>query len=259
MHSEYEEENDLAARDPAAEDPRVLVAVMNSLRDFEIARDRGWYRIPLDRAPSRVGADYLAFYHTKVFGEERWAIHYYAPIRRFHIVSRHALLPEEPAHPRANELYYKIEIGTLQPLPQAIPSRRLRRITFIPTTLGRLLRAEEINDLWPGSPAEQKLWQAFKENGITAERYYPLKEGDEAYQIDYAIFCKEGRIAVLLEGETPVENIHIVRERPNIDDYDLTVSGWTVLRCSADEINKALSDCLSRIVAAIEQQGGLFA
>ena len=53
---------------------RVLVAVMNDRRDFEIARHEGWYRIPLKRAPSRVGADYLAFYQTKAFGDEKWAI-----------------------------------------------------------------------------------------------------------------------------------------------------------------------------------------
>ena len=30
---------------------RVLVAIMNNPRDFEIARDEGWYRIPAKRAP----------------------------------------------------------------------------------------------------------------------------------------------------------------------------------------------------------------
>jgi len=30
---------------------RVLVAVMNNRRDFEIARDEGWYRIPVKHAP----------------------------------------------------------------------------------------------------------------------------------------------------------------------------------------------------------------
>ena len=257
MHSEHQEENDLAENDVASEDPRVLVAVINNLDDLQIARDQGWYRIPLDRVPSRVGADYLAFYQTKVFGEERWAINYYAPIRRFRIVSRQALLPEESDHPRADALYYKIEIGPLQRLPHSIPSHRLRRVAFIPTTLERLLRADEINDLWWGSDATEKLWQAFKENGITAERYYPLKEEIEAYQIDFALFCKEGRIAVRFEGETPLENTHIVREQPRMDDYDLTASGWTVLCFTGDELSKSLSACLAAILTAVAQHGGL--
>ena len=257
MHSEHQQENDLAETYPASEDPRVLVAVINNLRDFECARDQGWYRIPLERAPSQVGADYLAFYQTKVFGHERWAVNYYAPVSRFRIVSRRALLPEESDHARADELYYKIEIGPLQRLPHPIPSHRLRRVTFIPTTLERLLHAEQINDLWCGSAAEVKLWQALKQNGINAERYYPLKEGEEAYEIDFALFCQEGRIAVLCEGETPVDNIHVVREQPGIDDYDLTVGGWTVLRFTGDEITNSLPDCLAAILAAIAQQGGL--
>jgi len=256
MHSQHREE-DLADKDAASEGPPVLVAVINNLRDFEIARDQGWYRIPLERAPSRVGADYLAFYQTRVFGKERWAINYYAPVRRFRIVSRQTMLPEEPDHPRAHELYYKIEIGPLQRLLHPIPSHRLRRITFIPTTLERLLRAEEINDLWCGNAAEETLWQAFKENGITAERHYPLREEDEAYQIDFALFCREGKIAVLLDAEIPVENIHIVREQPRIDDYDLTVSGWTVLRFTPDDLTKTLPACLDAILATIAQRDGL--
>jgi hypothetical protein len=259
LQSENRKAKDLAKRDAASEDAPVLVAVMNNLRDFEIARDQGWYRIPLERAPSRVGADYLALYQTKAFGQERWAINYYAPIKRFHIVSRQILLPEEPDHPRAKQLYYKIEIEPLRRLSHPIPSRRLRRITFIPTTLDRLLHAEEINDLWCGSAAQEKLWRAFKENGITAERYYSPTEEDETRQIDFALFCKDGNIAVLCEGEVPVENIHIVCEQSRIEDYELTARGWTVLCFTANKLSKSLSPCLTDILATIAQNGGLLA
>jgi very-short-patch-repair endonuclease len=257
VHSEHKEENDLTERGAALESPRVLVAVVSNLRDFEIARDQGWYRIPIERAPSQVGADYLAFYQTKAFGEERWAINYYAPIKRFRIVSRRALLPEEPDHPRADDLYYKVEMGSLKRLPHPIPSHRLRRITFIPTTLERLLRAEEINDLWCGSAGEDSLWQAFKENGLTAERCYPLREGDEAYQIDFALFCSGGKIAVLLDDETPMEDIHVMREWARTKEYDLEVSGWTLLRFTPRQIGRSLPVCLDAILAAVAQHGGL--
>jgi len=230
---------------------------MNNRRDFLIARDEGWYRIPYDRGPSQVGADFLAFYQTKSFEEERWMVKYYAPIKRYRIASRRALLPDEPGHPRADHLYYKLEIGSLQILPRPIPSRRLRRITFIATTLQRLLHAQEINDLWLGAAGEQRLWQAFKENGISAERYYPLKEKDEACHIDFALFCTGGRIAVLLEGGTSVENISLVREQPRIDDYDLTARGWTVLRLPPSELMASLPECLDRILGAVARHGGL--
>ncbi len=61
---------------------RVLVAVMNNRRDFALARDEGWYRIPLSRAPaSTTEAAVLAFYFTKAFGDAKWAIHCYAAVR----------------------------------------------------------------------------------------------------------------------------------------------------------------------------------
>ncbi|HEM61913.1 MAG TPA: hypothetical protein ENO24_06450, partial [Chloroflexi bacterium] len=68
---------------PPAARSRVLVAVMNSREDFQIARDQGWYRIPVARAPRRLGADFLAFYQTKTFQEEGWAVNYYSPIKRY--------------------------------------------------------------------------------------------------------------------------------------------------------------------------------
>jgi very-short-patch-repair endonuclease len=236
---------------------RVLVAVMNSERDFAMARDRGWYRIPYESAPSRVGADYLAFYQTRVFAEDRWAVNYYAPIKRYRVLPRRSIIASEPDHPRADALYYKIEIGPLRRLQHSIPSHRLRRITFIPTTLERLLRAREINDLWCGSRDEEQLWRAFKNNGVGAERRYPLREEEESYTIDFALFCKEGKVAVCLEGQSPMENVHVVREGGIIDYYDLAAKGWTVLRFRARELARPDSLCLSEILEAASRAGGV--
>ena len=140
---------------------RVLVVIMNNLRDWQIVRERGWYRIPVRRAPRRVGADYLAFYFTGAFPiEERHKVIFYAPIRSYRLVTRLELIPDEPDHPRAHDMYFQVCIGPLQRLQKPIPSHRLRRITFIPTTLGKLLSASEINDLWDKKP--QLLWDALR-------------------------------------------------------------------------------------------------
>jgi hypothetical protein len=40
----------------------ILVCVLPTPRDLEIARLLGWYRIPLRTAPKVVAVDYLAFY-----------------------------------------------------------------------------------------------------------------------------------------------------------------------------------------------------
>lgn len=127
---------------------RVLVAVMNNRRDFEIARDEGWYRIPAKHAPpSTTEAAVLAFYFTKAFGEEGWAIHWYAPVHGHELVRRRDLLPGEAGHPRADELYYKMQLGPLVRLEPPIPSLRWRRIAFIETTWDRFAAAREVRDL----------------------------------------------------------------------------------------------------------------
>ncbi len=50
-----------------------------------------------------------------------------------------------------------------------MPSRALRRIAFIPTTLQRLLAAREINDLWQRDDPQQRLWLALREAGLLVE------------------------------------------------------------------------------------------
>jgi hypothetical protein len=146
--------------DPAA---RLLVAVVTRLRDLAAAHDEGWYRIPLTRAPRALHAEYLAFYQTAVFGAERWAVRYLAEVHTVNIVTRAALLPEEAGHPRASERYYRFAIGPLLALPVPLPSRRLRRIAFIPTTAGQLLRARDVAELWhpdEDTAGWEELWGA---------------------------------------------------------------------------------------------------
>ena len=137
-------------------DARVLVAVVTRPCDLAKAREEGWYRIPLARAPRALAAEYLAFYQTAAFGDERWAVRYLAAVRAVGVARRAALLPEEAGHPRAAERYYRFALGPLRALPQPVPSRRLRRVTFIPTTFGQLLRARDVAELWrPREDGEQ--------------------------------------------------------------------------------------------------------
>jgi hypothetical protein len=238
----------------------VLVAVMNDPSALKIARSEGWYRIPVQRAPPRVGADYLAFYQTGAFRpEERWAVNYYAPIRRYRIIRRRDLLPQEADHPRADDEYYKIEIGPLQTLPHPVPSRRLRRITFIPTTLTRLLSAEEINDLWLGSRVEELLWESFKAQGILAERRTDVRQEDETCWADFAIYCQKGQLAILCESSESGD-LCLAKESSAITDYELAATGWTVLRFQLNEPDQLLAwpqEALPPIWQMIEKLGGL--
>ncbi len=148
----------------------VLVAVMNSERDLAIARNQHWYRIPLRRTPPRgVNAPILAFYQTKAFGDEKWAINYYAHATAWEVLPRTHLFPDEVSHPRANELYHKVHLSELRALPHPVVSRNWRRFTFIVTHWGRLEAAYEINELLHGSIWEERLWRALRKLGRLAE------------------------------------------------------------------------------------------
>ena len=227
------------------EGERVLVVIMNNERDFAIARDEGWYRIPVRRAPKQIGADFLAFYMTATFGPERWTIPYLAPVLRYRLVRRRDLLPEEPDHPRADEWYYKVELGPMRRLPRPIPSRRLRRVTFIPTTLDRLLQAEEINDLWLRSDVQEQLHKAFRERYIPVEYNYMVAEGGARYRAEMAIPCVDGGVAVRFgkgAHDSP-ESLH--RE------------GWEVVYLSPEEALEDLEQAVEEILDEVREHGGV--
>jgi hypothetical protein len=142
----------------------VLVAVMTSPRDLEIARLLGWYRIPLRKAPKVVDVDYLAFYQTSGFVEaERGMIQYVAKVRGHELTTRGELLKDERDHPRANEEYYKIQIGPLIKLVQPIKTASWKRITFLYTTGKSLMDAAIVNDLVIQSEERSLLWQSLRE------------------------------------------------------------------------------------------------
>ena len=141
----------------------VLVAVVNNPRDLEIARLLGWYRIPLRTAPKVIGVDYLAFYQTGAFGEEKWRIQTIAPVRGHELTTRAELLKTEPDHPHAKEEYYKVQLGALERLEVPIVAETWRRITFLYTTGEYLLQAKTVNDLVVQSDERQLLWQALRE------------------------------------------------------------------------------------------------
>lgn len=172
MSQQQSPEDVPGAAGPSAIGPyaTVLVAVVKSPRDLEIARDQHWYRIPVQRLPQRaVGAAVLAFYQTRAFGDQRWAIRYYAIAQHWTQKRRVELLPEEPDHPRAQEVYHQVWLGPLRPLPHPIESRRWRRISFIVTHWQRLQEVQAVEELLHGTLWEESLWRAMRNLGYLAE------------------------------------------------------------------------------------------
>jgi very-short-patch-repair endonuclease len=239
----------------------VLVAILNNLRDFAIACDAHWYRIPIssfDRWLKRGWPpQWLAFYQTKIFGNEGYAINYYAQVLDVHQRYRHELFPDEIPNEKTNRRYYQLIIGPLLRRDPPIFSRQLRRIVFITTTWQKFSTALEINDLYAGSPLEDQVWAALKRFQIAAERQYPVKVRNRFFILDFAIFCSSGKLNVETDGDT----WHHTPERApqdNVRDNALKTKGWRILRFNTKQINQELENyCLPTIVENINNLGGL--
>jgi hypothetical protein len=150
----------------------ILVSVMPALRDFEIARLLGWYRIPLRTAPKIIDVDFLAFYQTGVFGvDHRWMIEYFAEFRGHELHRRKDLFKETPDHPRANEEYYKIQLGPLCILRNPIVAEGWKRITFFYSTGLLFNNARKISDLVLNHEDRRIVWRSLRERAVTGGNY----------------------------------------------------------------------------------------
>lgn len=175
--------NAATERELPAPEALILVAVVPRERDLEIARVLGWYRIPLRFAPKVIEVDYVAFYQTGAFGEgKRWRVEKFAEMRGHELVKRSDLLGDEADHPRANEEYYKLELGPLRTLKEPIQAVKWKRITFF-YTLGSLFQtAGKMEDLVVRSEEREILWHALRER---AEVGYRPGPGDDALAEDW--------------------------------------------------------------------------
>ena len=233
----------------------VLVGVINRRKDMEILLEKRWYRIPVRYAPRQKPA-YLAFYQTRVFGKEGGAIWYYARVKSSYVVRRLRLLPDEKKHPRARDYYYRLNLDKVRRTPRIIRNDSRRRISFGFTTMVKLKSSERICQLFDIVPLEDIMRQALQERGLRAVHEHCLMAGGRCrYRLDFAIFCRRGKIAL----ECDNEKWHSTRERRVRDktrDRYLKKHGWTVLRLRGGEIQEKMDDCLKRIEKAVSRLGG---
>lgn len=149
----------------------VLVCLLPTPRDLEIARLLGWYRIPLRTAPKVVAVDFLAFYQPSAFGERGGQIEYIAEVRGHELTTRAELLKDEPEHPRAREEYYKIQLGGLEKLREPIKTDKWKRLTFLYSTGEYLMNAKSLNDLVIEGEERQLLWKSLRERAENEQLY----------------------------------------------------------------------------------------
>jgi len=126
----------------------ILICLLPTPRDLELARLLGWYRIPFRTAPKVVAVDYLAFYQPNSFGAQGGQIQYVAEVRGHELTTRAELLRDEPEHPRAREEYFKIQLGALEKLKAPVKAEKWRRITFFYTPPANTFYAPKHSMTW---------------------------------------------------------------------------------------------------------------
>lgn len=149
----------------------ILVCLLPTPRDLEIARLLGWYRIPLRTAPKVVAVDQLAFYQPTAFADRGGQIEYVAEVRGHELTTRGELLKDEADHPRAREEYFKLQIGALEKLKEPVRSEKWKRLTFLYTTGEYLLKARTLNDLVVDGDERQLLWRSLRERAENSQLY----------------------------------------------------------------------------------------
>lgn len=238
----------------------VLVALMNSKVDFEIAKNERWYRIPVKSAPPIVRngkPQLIAFYQTKIFDYEKYQINYYGIVDKITIVKRKELFPSETPNPKSEQEYYKIEFLPLIKLENPIISKRGRLLVFLPTTKEKFFKAKELNHLFNDSHLEDILWERFEEKKIAAERQLYYKAGENNwFVLDFAIFCKTRNINVECDGDKFHLGKELVQKDKNRNNF-LESKGWSVLRFTTQDLTKELDKSLNVVCDTINKYGGI--
>jgi hypothetical protein len=244
--------------DPRNRRSTVLVAVVNNMDDLRRVASEGWYRIPQRRAPRRVGADYLAFYQTGAFRnqEEAQTITYFAATHRYRLVTRRELLPQEADHPRADDFYFRIELGPLLRLDKPLPSASLRRVTFIYTDLRRLLESRDVKELFVKDDPFDTFWQTLRANRLRplANRVVDLMP------VDITLRARGGYVGIRWrDDEPPAVQEASQSHHSGVSGGDETAPArtrWEVITLSPDQVARDLEGCLRRIGAALIRLGG---
>lgn len=172
----------------------VLVSVINRRRDLVYARDQHWYRIPQHRMPRGVTAEYIAFFLSRSFGERNGAVHYYAERRGLELATRRDLIPTEADHARADEVYYRVALGSLQTKDPPVMNETKRPITFIYTTWDRFVNARKIADLYSDDDIfVDRLFYALHDHGLNVTRSWSAEQRADEFAPCLRIMGDDGR------------------------------------------------------------------
>jgi len=130
-------------------------------------------------------------------------------------------------------------------------------LVFIPTTQEKVDQAGQINDLFDGSPLEDRLWNDFKYLQVPAERQWKVNIRERVYYLDFAVFCMNGKLAIETDGYT---THHESTDQIDYDTWrqnEIEIDDWRFLHYTSKQIKASSSPYLSQIQEKIEQLGGV--
>lgn len=241
----------------------LLVALLPKKSALDILKNEFWYHIPVENVPIRWQEGWrpkaMAFYQGKAFGKnEAYKIQHFGEVKQVNVVKRKELFPNDEENiEKAENLYYKIQLDSLQLRYKPIVSLRPRRLVFIPTTFEKFEKADQINDLFDDSPLEDRLWKALKYINIFAERQWKIVVEDKKYLLDFAIFCNKGKLAIETDGYTThhdsIEKIDYDTWRRN----DIETDKWRFLHYTTNQVKDDWTPYIAQIQKVIDQLGGV--
>lgn len=232
----------------------VLVCVLKQRRDLRILLQEHWYRIPAAYLPKRTFS-YLAFYQPVSFGRLGRRIQYYARVADKKMTKRIDLLPKEKNHPRAPDVYARIELAWIKKLARPIKNIVPRRVSFGFTSLKSLLHAGDILELYGVAPTEQIVERGLQSMGIKTEKEFNVSKEGKRYRLDLAVFCKNGRIAIECDN-TKAHSDAVQKAKDKAKDKFLKRHGWQLVRLTEKDITDRLDDCLGLVKCAADELGG---
>ena len=233
----------------------VLIAVVNRPQDLSNLLSKRWYRIPVKHLPNRQ-FDYIAFYQTTALGKCGGKIEYVGRISRRNIVKRCNLLPNEMNHPRAHDDYCKFTFRSIRKLDRPIVNKPGMRINFGFATLNRLNKARTLAGLYGVRQVELVFRKLLSKHRLPFVAEYLIKHGGKTrYRLDFAIFCRRGKINV----ECDMRKFHSGARRLKDARRDrfMRRNGWEVIRFSDEEILTVPDRCVLELRSAIKRLGGL--
>ena len=161
-------------------------------------------------------------------------------------MTRSELLPDETDHPRADDYYFRIDIGPLQRLEHPVPAASMRRITFIHTTLHRLLTAKDVRELFYREDPFEKLWQTLRANRL---RPMPNRIVEE-WPVDITLRARGGYLGIRCSND-PATRAE-TREIQPVPAPDR----WEILWLPPNRLESDMDSCLRNIGAALINLGG---